>query len=95
MTVRTIPAVEARVHFGEIMQKSFKNGDRFVVEKSGIPMVVILNADDYSKLVGEREERFRVLDKIRAKLPRFSAEEVESDVSKAITQVRKKKPSRA
>ena len=91
MTVKTIPAVEARVHFGEIMQKSFKNRDRFVVEKSGIPMVVILNADDYAKLVGEREDRFKIIDKIRAKLPRVSHEEVEVDVLHAISQVRKKK----
>ena len=59
MTVKTIPAVEARVHFGEeIMRRSFKNRDRFVVEKSGIPMVVIINADDYAKLTGEREDQF-------------------------------------
>ena len=42
MTVETIPAVKARTHFGEIMKKSYKKGSRFVVEKSGIPMVVIL-----------------------------------------------------
>ena len=92
MTVKTIPAVEARVHFGEIMRRSFKNRDRFVVEKSGIPMVVILNADDYARLVEEREVRFKVLDKIRAKAPRVSTEEVEGDVSRALHHVRKKSP---
>jgi len=35
---KTISAVEARVHFGAIMKRSFKNGQRFIVEKSGIPM---------------------------------------------------------
>ena len=94
MTIKTIPAVEARVHFGEIMRRSFKNRDRFVVEKSGIPMVVILNADDYSRLVGEREARFKAIDKIRAKALRVSPEEVEEDVSRALHQVRKQ-PSRA
>ena len=92
MTVKTIPAVEARVHFGEIMRKSFKNRDRFVVEKSGIPMVVILNADDYARLVEEREVRFKVLDKIRAKAPRLSMEEVDEDLSRAIHHVRNKHP---
>ena len=90
MTVKTIPAVEARVHFGEIMQKSFKNGDRFLVEKSGIPMVAIINAEDYAKLIQERENRFKILDKIKAKLPRFGSDEVEGDIAYAITQVRKK-----
>ena len=64
MTVKTIPAVEARVHFGQIMQKSFKHGDRFLVEKSGIPMVAIINADDYARLIQERDGRFKILDKI-------------------------------
>ena len=89
MTIKTIPAVEARVHFGAIMRKSFKNGDRFVVEKSGIPMIVILNADDYVKLVEEREVRFEVLDKVRAKLPRVSMEEVEEDVSHTVDRIRR------
>ena len=91
MTVKTIPAVEARVHFGEIMRKSFKNRDRFVVEKSGIPMVVIINADDYAHLVGERDERFKLLDKIKAKLPSLPADEVETDIAQAVAQTRKKK----
>ena len=91
MTVKTIPAVEARVHFGQIMRKSFKNGDCFLVEKSGIPMVAIINADDYAKLTQEREERFKILDKIKSKLPRVSEEEAQADVSNAIHQIRKKK----
>ena len=91
MTVKTIPAVEARVHFGQIMRKSFKNGDCFLVEKSGIPMVAIINADDYAKLTQEREERFKILDKIKSKLPRAGEEEVRADVAQAIAQIRKKK----
>ncbi len=76
MTVDTISAVEARTHFGEIMRRSYKDGARFVVEKSGIPMVVILNAQDYARLADSREERFRVLDSIRAKLPDLPADDV-------------------
>lgn len=91
MTIKTIPAVEARVHFGAIMKRSFKHRDRFVVEKSGIPMVVILNADDYASMVTEREERFKILDKIRAHLPVRSEEEIQKDVALAIAHVRKKK----
>ena len=91
MTIKTIPAVEARVHFGEILQKSFKNKDRFVVEKSGIPMVVILNAEEYANIIQEREERFKIIDRIKAKLPQRSEEEIEADVAEAIKNVRKKK----
>ena len=93
MTIKTIPAVEARVNFGAIMQKSFKQGDRFIVEKSGIPMVVILNAEDYARIIEEREERFKILDQIKSKIPRVSSEDIDADVTYAIAQVRKKKTS--
>lgn len=89
MTTKTIPAVEARVHLGKIMKQVFKKGARFIVEKSGIPMVAILNVDEYQQYFQEREERFKIIDRIRAKLPDIPAEEVEKDVCAAIKAIRK------
>ena len=88
---KTIPAVEARIHLGEIMKRAFKNGERFIVEKSGLPMVAIVNAAEYLRLVEEREERFRVLDRIKARLPNRTPEEVERDVEEAVRAVRKRR----
>ena len=90
MTVETIPAVKARTHFGEIMKKSYKKGSRFVVEKSGIPMVVILNAQDYARMIEAGEERFKILDRIKSKLPFLSENVVSEDVAKAVTAIRKR-----
>ena len=90
MTIETIPAVKARTHFGEIMKKSYKKGSRFVVEKSGIPMVVILSAQDYARMVEAGEERFKILDRIKSKLPEFSENVVAEDVAKALTAIRKR-----
>jgi hypothetical protein len=89
MSTKTIPAVEARVHLGEIMKRSFKNGEDFIVEKSGIPMIAILNADEYKKYIQEREERFKIIERIKKKLPDVPAKEVEKDITKAIKTVRK------
>lgn len=88
--IRTIPAVEARTHLGDIMKRSFKTGERVIVEKSGIPMIVILSADEYGRLIQEREERFKIFDRIRAKAPNISSEEVDEDIRKTIISVRKK-----
>ncbi len=87
---KTISAVEARVHFGEVMKRSFKDKVRYTVEKSGIPMVVIINADEYAHLVEEREERFKILDRIRDKAPLLSSSVVDKDVNKAVHSVRRK-----
>ncbi len=90
MKAKTIPAVEARTHFGEIIAKSCKHGQRFIVEKSGIPMVVILSADEYNRIIAEREERFKAIDAIREDVPSaYSSEEVSADIEKAIKAVRK------
>lgn len=86
--VRVIPAVEARVHLGEIMKRSFKKGERFIVEKAGIPMIVILSVEEYSRLIRDREEEFKIFDKIRSNIPDIPAEEMEKDVNKAIQAIR-------
>lgn len=86
--VKTIPAVEARTHFGEIMKLAFIKGEHFIVEKSGIPMVTILNANEYMQIIQEREERFKILDRIRAKLPGIPPEEVEKDIRKTLKIIR-------
>ncbi len=88
---KVIPAVEARVHLGEIMKRSFKKGERFIVEKAGIPMIAILSADEYARFIQEREEQFKVFDKIRSKVPDIPVEEVEKDVSRAIQAIREKR----
>lgn len=91
VAAKVIPAVEARVHLGEIMKRSFKKGERFIVEKAGIPMIAILSAVEYARFIQEREEQFKVFDKIRSKVPDIPAEEVEKDVSKAIQAIREKR----
>ena len=47
--------------------------------------------DDYARPAQEYEDQFKILDKIKAKLPRFSPDEVEDDIAHAIAQVRKKR----
>ena len=90
MSYKTIPAIKARVHLGEIMRRAFKNHEQFIVEKSGMPMIAIVKASDYLKLVEEREKRFEALDKARARFTAASLDEVQKDVTQAIKAVRKK-----
>ena len=49
----TISATQARVHFGEIIRRAYVNQEQVVVEKDGIPMVVILSFPYYEQLLRE------------------------------------------
>lgn len=88
---KTIPALEARTHLGELMKKAYRGEERFIVEKSGIPMVAIIGVDEFTSLIRAREKRFEVYDRIQAKTKGFSEKEVEKDVEEAVKAVRGKK----
>jgi hypothetical protein len=51
-------------------------------------MVAIIPVEMYERLIAEREARFRVLDRIRGRLPEVPPEEVERDVAEAVAAVR-------
>ncbi len=94
MTENTIPALEARNHLGEIIKRSVVNGDCFIVEKSGIPMVAIINVQDYEEfkqLMAERENDFEMIERLRSKMPDMAEEEIHKLVNESVAAVRKKK----
>ena len=64
---------------------------RVLVEKSGIPMVGIISADEFQRVIAEREARFEVIDRMRRRLPSVSETEVQQDVRDALKQVRRRR----
>jgi len=64
---------------------------RVLVEKSGIPMVGIISADEFQRVIAEREARFEVIDRIRRRLPSVPEVEVQQDVRDALKQVRRRR----
>lgn len=87
----TIPALTARTQLGRIMKDVYRGQLRVLVEKSGVPMVGIISADEFQRMVAEREIRFEVIDGIRRRLPRVPDAEVRQDVRAALKQVRRRR----
>lgn len=50
---RTVSATEARVRFGELMQRVADGGETVIVERDGVPRVAILSIDSYKHLKGD------------------------------------------
>jgi PHD/YefM family antitoxin component YafN of YafNO toxin-antitoxin module len=64
---------------------------RVLVEKSGVPMIGIISADEFQRVIAEREARFEVVDRIRRRLPSVSDAEVQRDVGEALKQIRRRR----
>lgn len=91
MKIKTVPALEARTQFGQIMKEVQGGQVSVVVEKSGVPMVGIISAQEFQRVVAEREAKFEVVDRIRRRLPSTPDDEVQRDVREALKQVRRRR----
>lgn len=45
-----LPATEARVHFGELIQAVEETGEAVLVERNGRPIVAVVQIDEYRRL---------------------------------------------
>ena len=88
---KTIPALEARTQLGQIMKEVQGGRVRVLVEKSGVPMVGIISAEEFRRVIVEREARFEVVDRIRRRLPSVTDTEVQRDVREALKRVRRRR----
>lgn len=91
-TTQKIPALQARTRFGEILKNVQSGHARYLVEKGGIPVAGIIGAEEFQRLIQERDARFQVIDETRSGLPPLSEEEVIKDVASAVAEVRTKRP---
>jgi prevent-host-death family protein len=91
---KTIKASVARQQLSALLNEVFLGKSRVVVEKSGIPVAAIISASDLellARLEQERAEQFKILDEIGEAFKDVPAEEIEREVKRAITQVRREK----
>jgi prevent-host-death family protein len=51
----TITATKAKNNFGEVIKQVYAAGEQIIVEKSGIPVVVIIPITDYERLPRESD----------------------------------------
>ena len=91
MLVKRISAKEARNAFSDLLGSVYYSKEAVIVEKRGRPFAVIINPEDYEKLLKEREARFAVLDEIRAKNPEVTPQEAEADAAREIVALRRER----
>jgi prevent-host-death family protein len=96
--IQTINASEARQQWSELLKKVFRKEARVLVEKSGIPVAAIVSTEDLQRLKqldADREALFRALERIGEAFKDESPEEIEREVTRALSQARAENRSKA
>jgi hypothetical protein len=80
---RKISALTARTQLGQIMTRAVKHNDRFLVERNGEPVVLILGVADYVKTFAPAPDWLKDLqDNAKRKgLDRLTMEEIEAEIA--------------
>ena len=86
--VKRVGAREARTRFSELIGGVRFGSEEVIVERSGKPMAAMIPIDMYERLIAERRVRFEVLERVRSRLPDISPEEIDRDVTEAVSRVR-------
>ena len=82
--ISTISATQARVHFGEVIKRAYVSQEPVVVEKDGIPVVVVLSFPYYEQLLQElklaRFERLSRMAGLEAERQGLTEEQLEQEI---------------
>ena len=85
---RTLSAVEARKHLGEILEGVYYRGDEVVIERAGKPMAAVIPPDRYRAMEQERERMIELLERTQERNKDVPYEVIEREVERAIREVR-------
>lgn len=53
--MRKMTATDTRIHFGEVMRRVVEQSEEIIVERAGLPQVVILSVDTYERMKKARQ----------------------------------------
>ena len=59
VTVRRLPITKARINLGQLARRVHVNKEYFIVEKDGIPVIGIMDADELEDYLELRDTRVR------------------------------------
>jgi prevent-host-death family protein len=86
-----VKLTEARSTFSAIVNEVYREHDRVIVEKSGIPVAAIVSLSDLERLnrfERERDERFKVMDEFSAAFSGVDQEEIEREAARSVAEAR-------
>jgi prevent-host-death family protein len=95
---QTLTIADVENTFSSLVNRISRQETRIVVEESGTPVAAIISVDDLERFVQlerEREERFAVIDRLRAAFADVPAEEIEREAERSVAEARERLRQRA
>jgi prevent-host-death family protein len=88
---QTIEVSDIREELEGLLDRVFRGEARVLVEKTGVPVAVIVSPEDWRRFAESelrRRDRFAILDEIGAAFKDVPLEEIEQETTKALAEVR-------
>jgi prevent-host-death family protein len=60
MTTKSVSSTKAQNNFGRVLDDVTRNHTRYIVERRGVPQVIILSFDDFAHILNDEEERQQI-----------------------------------
>jgi prevent-host-death family protein len=89
--IQTLEITDVEGRLSHLVDEVSRNELRVIVAEAGAPIAAVVSVGDlerWARLDREREERFTVLDRMRAAFADIPPEEIEREVAKAVAEVR-------
>lgn len=82
--VRKVAAMKVRDNFGQLLDEVYYRGDQVVIERAGKAMAILVPIGRYEQYQRERQERFKILDQIKAKAKKVPAKRLDAMIDEAV-----------
>ena len=86
--VRKVTAMKVRDNLGQLLEEVYYRGDEVVIERAGRAMAVLVPVGRYEQFQQSRKERFRILDRIRAKAKKIPVKKLDAALDEAVRAAR-------
>ena len=86
--VKKVSAMKVRDNLGQLLDEVYYRGDEVVIERAGKPMAVLVPVGRYEQHRQERAERFKILDRIKAKARKAPAKALDATIAEAVRAAR-------
>ena len=89
--VKKLNALKARQNLGEVLEKVYYKGDRFVIERAGKPMAAVVPLKVLEDYEESKEQLFGLIKKAQRRNKGVKPEVIEREVAEAVKAVRAKR----